>query len=188
MSDERHPPRPVPGKPLRGGTNIYGIKVVGNSMTGDDIHDGDIIFVDPDAVPQDGDIAVILIKNYRDPYTGRTGSHRTVKRLSHGGTVLKSSNPTVPPIVLQPDSGAIVEGRVVGAGHMHDLIRVTITRADVPDGTSDDPRSRVRLTGITAGGHRVSFNESGRVVAKVRAEGQLTLEFLPSQLLTGEAE
>jgi hypothetical protein len=183
--DKRQAPRESAGSPLCGG-NIYFARVVGNSMTGDGINDGDLIAIDPDTTPHDGDIAAVIIKNYTFP-GGRVGDHRMVKRLSDGGTVLTSSNPAQPPIVLQPEHTLIVEGRVVAAGHLQGLVRVTVTREDVAGLTIDDPMATVTLTGTTAEGQRVTFITIGLAAAKARAHGTVRVELSPSDILTGQA-
>ena len=86
---------------------VYACVVVGDSMT-PGIQDGDLIIVDPDLEARDGDIAAVWVDNWK----GVSG--RVVKRLSHGGTVLKSSNPEYPPMVLCPEHRPRVLGVVVG--------------------------------------------------------------------------
>ena len=156
-------------------------------MTGDGIKNGDLVAIDPDTTPDDGDIAAVIIKNYTFPDSGRTADLRLVKRLSGGCTVLTSSNPAHPPIVLQPEHTLVVEGRVVGAGRLQGLVRVTVSRADVAGITIDDPRATVTLTGTTAEGQRVSFTTIGLVAAKARANGEVSIELFPSDILTGQA-
>lgn len=82
-------------------------QVVGDSMT-PGIRDGDLVIVDADLQARDGDVAAVWINNWN----GVSG--RVVKRLSHGGTVLKSTNPKYPPMVLGPEHRPRVEGVVVG--------------------------------------------------------------------------
>jgi SOS-response transcriptional repressor LexA len=91
----------------------YAVLVRGDSMIGDGIHDGDFVIVDPGRVPEDGDIAVVRLSNWRHPKTQEPLHDRLVKRLRNGGTVLESSNRKYQPIVLRPENSAVIEGQVI---------------------------------------------------------------------------
>ena len=93
--------------PVTAGPNVCACVVVGDSMTGDGIRDGDLIILDPDQVPVDGDIAVLMIT-----WKGVRG--QVIKRLHGGGTILESSNPQYPPMRLTPEADPLVLGLVVG--------------------------------------------------------------------------
>jgi DNA polymerase V len=86
---------------------VYACVVVGDSMNGDGIRDGDLIIVDRGQVPVDGDMAVVLLT-----WKGKRG--RVLKRLQEGGTVLESSNPHWPPMHLTPEADPQILGRVIG--------------------------------------------------------------------------
>jgi hypothetical protein len=89
-------------------------EVVGDSMTGDGINPGDLVVVDQTQVPRDGEIAVVHITNWRNPGTGQLVSGWVVKRLRGGGSVLESSNPAYPPMVLGAGHSPIIQGVVIG--------------------------------------------------------------------------
>lgn len=68
----------------------YAAQVMGDSMTGDHIEDGDYVVVDPYQAARDGDIAVVMVSNWRDPSGRVVKKGRLVKRLRRGGTVLET--------------------------------------------------------------------------------------------------
>lgn len=70
------------------------LKVVGESMTGAGIFDGDILVVDRSLEPRDGDIVIACIEN-----------EFTVKRLRRSAdrVVLQAENPAVPSIEVVGD-------------------------------------------------------------------------------------
>jgi repressor LexA len=89
-----------------GGGDLFALRVKGSSMVGDHVIDGDIVVVRrQEDVPQ-GDIAVVLLDD-----------EVTLKRLrkSDGALELRSSNPSVPTIVVRPgEARPRVLGKVVG--------------------------------------------------------------------------
>jgi SOS-response transcriptional repressor LexA len=95
--------------------DLFAFGVVGDSMTGDDIRDGDFIVVAPGPAA-DGDIAVV---EYATP-NGRRG--RVVKHVRHDGDalVLESSNPACPPKIITPEVVPVIEGVVVGVARVQD--------------------------------------------------------------------
>jgi repressor LexA len=80
----------------------FALRVVGESMAGREIHDGDIVLVDRDARPHSGDIVVALI-----------GDEATIKTLRKQGRriVLEAANPAYTDIVPDADAG---EFRILG--------------------------------------------------------------------------
>lgn len=101
----------LPAELLASGTGRerYALRVVGQSMTGAGIEDGDLIVVEEDENPPDGAVVVALL---------RGGEEVTVKRLFREGTYLR----------LKPENGehedllvaaeeAILQGRVVYVIH-----------------------------------------------------------------------
>lgn len=116
--------------------NVYAVQVSGDSMTGDDIHDGDYVLVDPAAQAHDGDIAVVWVTNWRHTVTGELVEGRMLKRLACNGTVLESSNPAVKPMTLRSEHRAVIQGVAVAVVHpMADYpskcVVLTDGRADV---------------------------------------------------------
>jgi SOS-response transcriptional repressor LexA len=89
--------------------DVFMLRVFGESMSGDDLHTGDHLIVDPQAPFRDGDMVVVL---------GR-GAVR-VKRLWNDGShiVLESSNSGYEPIRLEKGKehldGPIIQGKVIG--------------------------------------------------------------------------
>lgn len=95
----------VPGHLLSdSGGDHYVLRVVGESMIDEGIHDGDFVIVLRCNSVESGDMAVVLV-----------GDDATLKRLySEGDLVrLQPSNPTMPPIRL-PARDVRVQGVVVG--------------------------------------------------------------------------
>jgi repressor LexA len=89
-----------------GHTNAFVVKVVGDSMTGDDaIIDGDYVVVVADPEPRDGSMVVVNVDN-----------EATVKRLwrEDGRIRLESSNPAYEPLFIEGYDNPRVRGKVVG--------------------------------------------------------------------------
>jgi SOS-response transcriptional repressor LexA len=96
--------------------------VVGDSMTGDDIHDGDFIVIDQGRHPEDGDIAVVQFTTSRGP-RGPVIKHVRTGAVCVGdrnGLLLESSNPADPPNIITPDADPVIEGLVVGVARRPD--------------------------------------------------------------------
>lgn len=97
----------------RSGRRRYALRAVGQSMTGAGIEDGDVLVVEEDEDPADGEIVVALL---------RGGEEVTVKRLYRergeaGETLrLKPENGDHEDIVV-PAEEATVQGRVVYVVH-----------------------------------------------------------------------
>lgn len=83
----------------------YLLKVVGHSMTGDGIHDGDFVVVVADAEPGNDKIVVVIVDG-----------ESSVKRLRRepDGIRLLSSNPEVKPIFIEYSANPLIQGRVIG--------------------------------------------------------------------------
>ncbi len=82
----------------------FGLRVVGESMRGAGILDGDIVIVNPGVEPRPGEIVVALV-----------GDEATVKRFyREGGKVrLQPENPEMSPLLVDPGEVRII-GKVVG--------------------------------------------------------------------------
>ena len=93
----------------RSGAERYLLRVVGQSMTGAGIEDGDILLVEEDETPPDGAVIAALLNG---------GEEVTVKRLyREGGHVrLKPENEREEDILVPPESLRI-QGRVVYVVH-----------------------------------------------------------------------
>jgi SOS-response transcriptional repressor LexA len=91
---------------LGAGPRTYTMTVRDDSMSGDGIRNGDVILVDPDALAEDGDIAVVGLV-----WNGVQG--RVLRRLWCGGWLLESSCPEHPPMLLSEQNTPRVEGLVV---------------------------------------------------------------------------
>lgn len=87
----------------------YLVRVEGDSMSGDDLREGDHVVVDPGAPWGDGDMVVVLDQG-----------EALVKRIYRegGSYILRSSNEAYPPIQLSPGAGhlggQLVRGKVIG--------------------------------------------------------------------------
>jgi repressor LexA len=95
----------------RSGRRRYLLRVVGQSMVGARIEDGDLLVVEEDESPQDGSIVVVLL---------REGEEVTVKRLYREGETLRL-RPDAPQgeyeEMVVPAEEARVQGRVVYVLH-----------------------------------------------------------------------
>ncbi|SFI82383.1 LexA family transcriptional regulator [Nitrosomonas sp. Nm34] len=89
---------------VRNKASTYFFRVVGDSMTGAHIHDGDMLVVDRSIKPKHGHIVLAVINN-----------EYTVKRLySHNGVIeLHAANPAYPPIRFRENEELQVWGVVV---------------------------------------------------------------------------
>lgn len=87
------------------GSQLYMLRVTGDSMLGDHILRGDYVIVDRDAQCRDGEIIAI-----------RIDGEATIKRLWHQGDTihLESSNPRYQPIIVDRDNELLLEGKVIG--------------------------------------------------------------------------
>lgn len=98
---------PLPVSQVRG-DGAYAVRVVGDSMTGDSVLDGDYVVVTPDPEPKNGEMVVVVIDG-----------EATVKRLNREESRirLESSNPDrgrFPPIFIDYRDNPLIQGRVVG--------------------------------------------------------------------------
>ena len=92
---------------LRRANNVFALEVQGDSMIGDGIHDGDVVFVERDEHAREEEIAVIRVED-----------SVTIKRRRRDelGLRLISSNPTHEDILIRAEESrdVAVVGRVVG--------------------------------------------------------------------------
>lgn len=81
----------------------YIVRITGNSMINEGIHDNDLIIVDRSLTPQDGKIVVVAIDG-----------EITVKklRLKNGSMQLLPGNPDFPPIEVRPENSIVIWGVV----------------------------------------------------------------------------
>jgi SOS regulatory protein LexA len=95
---------PLPVDRARG-DGVYLLRVVGHSMTGDGIHDGDFVVVVSDPEPGDDKIVVVTVDG-----------ESAVKRLRRepDGIRLLSSNTKVKPIFIEYSANPLIQGRVIG--------------------------------------------------------------------------
>ena len=95
----------------RSGKRRYLLRVVGQSMVGARIEDGDLLVVEEDESPPDGSVVVVLL---------REGEEVTVKRFFREGEVLRL-RPEAPPgeyeEMVVPAEEVRVQGRVVYVLH-----------------------------------------------------------------------
>jgi repressor LexA len=87
------------------GEGVFALRVRGDSMINAHILDGDLVLVRRQDSATPGDIVVALVD-----------SEATVKRFAREGdrVVLKPEHPTMRPIVLGPERGVRLLGKVVG--------------------------------------------------------------------------
>jgi repressor LexA len=94
----------VPAAFIRGGDNFV-LRVRGDSMIGDGVHDGDLVVVQRSEIAADGEMVVALV-----------GQEVTLKRIfrERGTTIrLQPSNPALPTMIV-PAQDVQVQGIVVG--------------------------------------------------------------------------
>jgi repressor LexA len=93
------------GDLTRGKSNVFVLKVKGDSMIDDHICDGDYILVEGTSTAEDGEIVVALIE----------GTDATLKRFFRVGSQvrLQPANAQMEPIVLPADR-VTIQGRVIG--------------------------------------------------------------------------
>jgi repressor LexA len=94
---------PVPARWSGGGRFL--LRVRGDSMTGDGIHDGDLVVVDPGSDARDGEVVVALVDG-----------EATVKRLRRrrGAVELQASNPAYPTLRVEKGEAEVrLAGKVV---------------------------------------------------------------------------
>jgi len=94
---------PVPAR--WGGEGRFILRVRGDSMIGDGIHDGDLLVVDPGPAARDGEVVVALVDG-----------EATVKRLRRrkGAVELEASNPDYPTLRVEKGEAEVrLAGRVV---------------------------------------------------------------------------
>lgn len=98
-------------------TDVFAVKVKGDSMSGDRLLDGDYVIVVQDTEPNNGAMVLILVEGIAGVEEGEA----IVKRWRRDGATirLESSNDDFEPIVLEPDSRAIIQGRVIGIVRWH---------------------------------------------------------------------
>jgi DNA polymerase V len=91
---------------VRNKTATFFFRVIGDSMTGAHIHDGDLLVVDRSIEPRHGHIVMAVIN-----------SEYTVKRLYNlnGVIELRAENPAYPPIRFREHDELQVWGVVTGA-------------------------------------------------------------------------
>jgi DNA polymerase V len=86
------------------------VRVAGDSMIGENIHDGDLLIVDRAEDVRHGHIIVAIVNN-----------EFCVKRFDTSGpnVILRSANPASPDIELMPEDDWYIWGRVVHSIHRH---------------------------------------------------------------------
>lgn len=91
---------------VRNKTATFFFRVIGDSMTGANIHDGDLLVVDRSIEPRHGHIVLAVINN-----------EYTVKRLHRLNSVIElhADNPAYPPLRFQENDEIQIWGVVTGA-------------------------------------------------------------------------
>ena len=84
---------------IRDRSRVFALRVCGDSMTGRQIFDGDLVVVDQERSPRNGDIVAALIDN-----------ESTLKTLvrKNGATWLRAENPVYPALI--PIVGLTIQG------------------------------------------------------------------------------
>lgn len=94
----------VPQEMVGQSSNVFALRVRGDSMVGDGILPGDLVIIRPHRTVTSGSLAAVLL-----------GDEATIKRVQFDGnkTILMPSNPHYEPIVVDRDDSGII-GRVIG--------------------------------------------------------------------------
>lgn len=102
---------PLPARYVRG-TEIYMLKVRGDSMIGDGILDGDYVIVDHSQKPRENEIAVVLVEE---------DDEATVKHIKYEGTSIRlissnpdGSNPEFDDQIYDESNRPSIQGKVIG--------------------------------------------------------------------------
>lgn len=92
---------------VRGKTNVFALRVKGKSMIEDLIDDGDIVFLEPARVANDGEKVAVWLKDRGEV---------TLKRIYHEGNRvrLQPANSSMQPIYTSPDNVEI-QGRFISS-------------------------------------------------------------------------
>ena len=88
------------------GPNRYALRVVGDSMTGIGIMDGDTVIVEQADTARTGEVVVALID-------GQEATLKRLKRRKDGTVELIAENPSIAPMIF-PASRVLIQGVVVG--------------------------------------------------------------------------
>ena len=91
------------------------VKVQGDSMTGEGIHDGDLLVVDRSLRPASGDVIIACVDGDFTVKTLRLGNGERGK--GHGEVRLVAANPNYPDIVLKPGQELDYFGKVTACIH-----------------------------------------------------------------------
>ncbi len=95
---------PAPEEMVGKSTDLFALRVRGDSMTGDGVLPGDIVIVRPQKRAANGELAAVLV-----------GDEATIKRVyqEEGRAILVSSNPAYEPIVIEREDAGVI-GKVIG--------------------------------------------------------------------------
>ena len=105
----------VPKSKLPGASEIYALRVIGNSMVDENINDGDIVLVKHQATSENGQKVVALIDN----------QNATLKKFykEQEHIRLQPANKTMEPIIIRKDRDFAIQGIVI------DVIREEVNTA-----------------------------------------------------------
>jgi site-specific DNA-methyltransferase (adenine-specific) len=95
----------IPQNKLPRSGEFYALRVLGNSMTDENINDGDIVLVKQQSIAENGQKVVALIDNYE----------ATLKKFykERGHIRLQPANKTIEPIIIKKDKDLTIQGIVV---------------------------------------------------------------------------
>ena len=111
------PPLDLNAKLVKRPAATFFVRVVGDSMSGEGIRDGDILVVDRSLTPANGDIIIaavdgeFTVKTYRSTFkTGADGRR-------HRFVTLEPANPAYPTITVKPGQELDCFGKVTACIH-----------------------------------------------------------------------
>jgi site-specific DNA-methyltransferase (adenine-specific) len=115
----------VPKNKLPHSSEVYALRVVGNSMIDENINDGDIILVKHQATAENGQKVVVLIDNHETTLKKYYKERRQIR--------LQPANKNIKPIILQKGQNFAIQGIVL------DVIRDLSASAST-ETTKENPR------------------------------------------------
>lgn len=102
---------PIPAEMLRHGSDLFALKVRGESMINAHIMPDDMVIIKPQQNADNGDLVAVLL-----------GDEATVKHIEFGedGVRLLAANPAFEPIPINQEDSAVI-GKVIGLIRNYDM-------------------------------------------------------------------
>ena len=112
----QEPPLDLNGLLVKRPAATFFVRVQGDSMIGEGIHDGDLLVVDRSLRPASGDVIIACVDGDFTVKTLRVGNGE--RGMGNGGEIrLVAANPKYPDIVLKPGQELDYFGKVTACIH-----------------------------------------------------------------------